>query len=201
MTQFPQHAGVAALLQTEYVTPATRQVLEKRMQQTVATPLFFDPAQFEMLSLICDLLVAQDAQVRVVNIASNIDERLKNNSGNGWRYNNMPPDAEAYKNALEGIDEASRALFNKSFLKLAASQQAVVLQALQNGTAAGAVWKEMPAKVLFEELLAEATEIFYSQPSVLNEINYAGMADAKGWQHIGLNEKDSIEPDVVAMGK
>jgi hypothetical protein len=52
----------------------------------------------------------------------------------------------------------------------------------------------MSAKLFFEELLAETIEIFYSFPLVQQEIGYVGMADAKGWSNIGLNQTDEIEP-------
>jgi hypothetical protein len=189
---------VMALLQTDYVTPITKQVLEERMAGAGEAPLFLDAPAFEIFSVVCDLLVAQDSQNRILNIASFINQRLKENTGDGWRYNNMPTDKEMYINGLKGIGETSNLLFKVPFIQLSKDQQLELLQSLQKGTAEGAVWKEMPSKRFFEELLAEVTEIFYSHPLVQEEMGYVGMADAKGWIRIGLNERDRIEPEALA---
>lgn len=187
-----------ALLQTEYVTPVTRQALEGRMAEADEAPLFLEAPAFEILSTVCDRLVAQDSQNRILNIASFIDQRLQENTGDGWRYDAMPTDREMYVHGLKGIDETSTLLHEVPFVQLNEEQQMKLLLSLQQGAAEGTVWKEMPAKRFFEELLAEATEIFYSHPLVQEEIGYVGMADAKGWTKIGLNERDGIEPQEVA---
>jgi hypothetical protein len=200
MEQHYTAGTVMALLQTDYVTPITKQVLEERMAYAGGTPLFFDGPAFEVLSIVCDLLVAQDSHNRIVNIASFIDQRLKENTGDGWRYNNMPTDKEMYVNGLKGINENSTLLFKVPFIQLSKDQQLELLQSLQEG-AEGAVWKELPSKRFFEELLAEVTEIFYSHPLVQEEMGYVGMADAKGWTRIGLNERDGIEPEALGDNK
>ena len=194
MEQLYKGGTLMALLQTDYVTPITRQALGKRMAYTAEEPLFFDASDFEILSIVCDRLIAQDSHDRIVNIAYFIDQRLANHTCDGWRYNNMPSDEKMYLNGLNGIDQTSILLFKASFIQLTISQQSVVLQLLQKGDAEGEIWKEMSSKLFFEELLVEATEIFYSYPLVQEEIGYVGMADAKGWTKIGLNERDDIEP-------
>ena len=194
MEQLYKGGTLMALLQTDYVTPITRQALGKRMAYTAEEPLFFDASDFEILSIVCDRLIAQDSHDRIVNIAYFIDQRLANHTCDGWRYNNMPSDEMMYLNGLNGIDQTSILLFKASFIQLTISQQSVVLQLLQKGDAEGEIWKEMSSKLFFEELLVEATEIFYSYPLVQEEIGYVGMADAKGWTKIGLNERDDIEP-------
>ena len=105
MDQHYNAGTVMALLPTDYVTPITRKVLTDRLNDTYKAPQFFSAAAFELLSIVCDCLVAQDTHNRVVNIASSIDKRLHDNTGDGWRYNTMPPDREMYVNGLQGIEE------------------------------------------------------------------------------------------------
>jgi gluconate 2-dehydrogenase gamma chain len=52
----------------------------------------------------------------------------------------------------------------------------------------------MSAPRFFEELLAEATECYYSHPVGADEIGFTGFADAHGWQRIGLNQLEPFEP-------
>jgi hypothetical protein len=68
------------------------------------------------------------------------------------------------------------------------------LLAVQRNGAPGQTWKIVPAGRFFEELLAELTECYYSDPSAQEEIGYVGFADAHGWQALGLNELEAHEP-------
>ena len=197
-TRYPT-GTIATLLMTDFVSPKTRHVMEQRMAKAKSSkPLFFSAADFEMLSVICDLLVAQDFNNRFANIAIFIDERLNDNTCDGWRYNEMPPDGQMYLQGLSAINDVAQHRFEMPFTTLDESQQSDILESLQSGTVEGPIWKVMPPQLFFEELLAEATEIFYSFPAALEEIGYVGMADAKGWTKIGLNESDKIEPLVIS---
>jgi len=187
---------VEALIDTNFVTPATRQVLKERMTLAEAKPSFFDSHAFDTLSIVCDRLMAQDSKNRIVNVALFIDERLKNKTCDGWRYNNMPPDEKMYLDGIKGIEETANLSFEKRFSQLTILQQTEILGAIQEGTAEGAIWKEMESPLFFEELLAEITEIFFSYPLVQEEMGYVGMADANGWINIGLNQRDEIEPEM-----
>lgn len=198
--QYPKGA-VLALLPTDFVTDATRKALKERLQENEHHPLFFNPDDFEYLSVICDRLIAQDSNRRIVNIAVHIDERLQRKTGDGWRYDNMPADDLMYMKGLKGISETAQLYFNKSFIDLTDNQQVEVLRFIQQGSADGPIWQELPPQRFFEELLAEATEIFFSHPLVQAEMGYAGMADAKGWERIGLNEREQIEPVAIKNEK
>ncbi|MBC7744209.1 MAG: gluconate 2-dehydrogenase subunit 3 family protein [Flavobacterium sp.] len=188
---------VGALIDTNFVTPVTRQVLKERMAMAEAKPCFFDSPAFDLLSIVCDRLMAQDSENRIVNVALFIDERLKNKTSDGWRYNTMPPDEKMYLKGINGIEETANLSFKKPFSQLTISQQTEILGAIQKGTAEGAIWKEMESPLFFEELLTEVTEIFFSYPLVQEEIGFVGMADANGWVNIGLNGRDGIEPEVI----
>lgn len=52
----------------------------------------------------------------------------------------------------------------------------------------------MDAALYFEELLALVVDIYYAHPLASEEIGYTGMADAHGWQAIGLDERETHEP-------
>ncbi len=57
-----------ALLPTDFVTDATRKALKERLEENEYHPLFFNPANFECLSVVCDRLIAQHSNSRIVNI-------------------------------------------------------------------------------------------------------------------------------------
>lgn len=69
-----------------------------------------------------------------------------------------------------------------------------MLLAVQRGEAAGETWRSLPPGRFFEELLAEATEVYVAHPLAQEAIGYADMADAPGWTRIGLDERETREP-------
>ncbi|GAB3572918.1 hypothetical protein GCM10027578_33260 [Spirosoma luteolum] len=183
---------VRALLQTDQVTDATRQALTERLTAPARQPTFFTADEFALLRQVTDRLIPQD-EARI-DLAGGIDERLSANKSDGWRYDVMPADQDAYRQGLAGIDESATLLFGAPFGQLDAAQQDAVLTAVQNGTAPGTGWQTLPAVRFFEELLAETVSNYYSHPLAQEEIGYVGMADVPTWQRIGLNEREDREP-------
>lgn len=190
------------LLATDMITPKTREVLGARIaayeHPGAPEPGFFTSDEFRTLQAVCARLLPQPDRGRPIDLAGAIDQRLAASKTNGWRYDTMPPDGEAFRRALRGLDETARTMSNDapdiSFERLDASTQDVMLTAVQRGDAAGAVWETMPSTRWFEELLTELATSYYSHPLAQDEIGFAGYADAHGWQRIGLNELELFEP-------
>ncbi|WP_324674477.1 gluconate 2-dehydrogenase subunit 3 family protein [Hymenobacter sp. GOD-10R] len=186
---------VRALLDTDLVTEATRAALESRLQTPSLEPQFFDGTTYELLRAVAARLFPQPDRTEPIELAALIDERLLTGQSDGWRYDALPPDREAYRLGLGGINESAQLLFQQSFLSLAPEQQDAVLTAVQHGEAPGKTWETLPAVRFFEELLAELTENYYAHPLAQEEIGYVGMADVPGWHHLGLNALDPREPE------
>ena len=185
---------VRALLQTDQVTEATRQILTERLTASPHQPTFFTADEFTLLVAICDRLIPQDEGLQRIDIAGGIDKRLTEQKSDGWRYDVMPADEDAYKSGLKGMEESAQLLFEHSFVELSYEQQDEILKAVQTSKAPGKTWQAIPAGRFFEELLAESVENYYSHPLAQEEIGYVGMADVPGWQHIGLNQLENREP-------
>lgn len=189
---------VRALLKTASVTAPTRQALQARLAQTATVaPRFFDGPSFATLNAICDRLIPPIEGVENLNIAGAIDQLLAEGTGDGWRYDAMPNDGLAYQQGLQGMDQSACALFGTPFDRLEPTQQDSVLRAVQEGHAPGSIWKTLPASRFFEELLAAAVQACYSHPLMQESIGYVGMADAPGWQAIGLNQLEAREPKPI----
>ena len=182
------------LLNSRAVTKPTADALQRRMVDGEnQTNKFFSPYSFFLLSLVCDRLMDQDPEERILNIAFFIDERLTKKTCDGWRYDDMPPDDQMLIKGLDGIYETSLAMYGKIFIALKKDQQINVLKTIQSGSPPGNTWVTLSATRFFEELLAEASEIYFSHPVVQAGFGYVGMADAAGWKRIGLNETENIE--------
>ena len=199
------------LLPTDLVTPKTREVLAARIaayeKPGAPEPRFFTTAEFATLEAVCARLIPQPDREHPIDLAGAIDQRLAAGKGNGWRYDTMPPDGEAFRRAIQGLNEAARAVSTAAaghsvearFETLGPSEQDAVLAAVQRGDATEPVWSTMPSTRFFEELLTELASSYYSHPLGQDEIGFAGYADAHGWQRIGLNEMERFEP--LALGE
>ncbi|SHI37619.1 Gluconate 2-dehydrogenase subunit 3 [Hymenobacter daecheongensis DSM 21074] len=194
MSESPYPSGsVRALLATDLVTSATRAALEARLHAPPYTPQFFEQDTYELLRAVAARLLPQPERPAPIELAPALDQRLLAGTSDGWRYDALPPDREAFRLGLGGIRQSAQALFQREFEQLSPEQQDAVLQAVQQGTAPGEIWQTVPAARFFEELLAELTETYYAHPLAQEEIGYAGMADVPGWTKIGLNEKEDRE--------
>jgi len=184
------------LLDTDLVTPATRAVLKSRLEERApASPRFFDEPTFLLLEEACArLLPPHEQRPTPRDVASGIDERLAAGTSDGWRYDALPSDGEAYRRGLLGLQQTARVRFERDFTGLEASAQDEVLQLVQRGEATGEMWHTLPARQFFEELLTEVAEIYYSHPLVQEHIGYVGMADGQGWIKVGLDQLDPHEP-------
>ncbi|HEX8425582.1 gluconate 2-dehydrogenase subunit 3 family protein [Hymenobacter sp.] len=186
---------VRALLATDLVTEATRAALQARLDAPIHEPEFFEPQVYALLQAVAARLIPQPDRPEPINVAGGVDKRLAEGKADGWRYDAMPPDREAYRLGLGGINQAAEALFQQPFLKLTEAQQDAVLETVANGTASGENWQQLPIGRFFEEMLAELTENYYCHPLAQEEIGYVGMADVPGWSHLQPNDLEPREPE------
>lgn len=173
MTSSYPAGTVGHLIAGEHVAAPTRAALEVRLAERFTAPRWFDAAEFTTLTALCARLAPPGSHA-TVDVAGAIDARLADGRGNGWRYAALPPDGEAYRQALAQLGD---------FAALDLATQDAAIATLQ---------RRSPQ--LFEELLAEVAETFYSHPLAQEEIGYAGMADLPGWSRIGLDQREDREP-------
>jgi hypothetical protein len=186
---------VRALLATDAVTGPTRRALEARLDaESPGSPSFFDGAGYADLEAACARLLPQRDRAHPLPLAAAVDARLAEGRGDGWRYDVMPEDGEAYRRGLLGLNETARILFGAEFRELNGPEQDRVLTLVQRDEAPGEAWRALSAARFFEELLAEIVEAYYAHPLAQEEIGYAGIADAPGWRAIGLGEREEREP-------
>ncbi len=185
------------LLPTDHVSAATRAALTQRLAETEQAltyePQFFAPETYQLLVAVAARLFPQPERPVPIPVAMDVDQRLAKGGSDGWRYDALPPDREAYRMGLGGIEQIAHALFKADFEQLSGNQQDEVIQALASGNPPGEVWQTLAASRFFEEMLAELTTIYYAHPWAQDEIDYTGYADLPAWTKIGLNEKEPRE--------
>ena len=202
MTGTPEHrysvGTVLTLINSAHVTAPTRAALRARLVEPPPTQPNVLGERIGLLAAVCARLIPQADRETPIDVAGLLHARLAMGIGDGWRYAELPPEEAAWRHGLDGIDETARAMFGANFTGLPAGQQDAVLRAIQAGDSVGANWRALPAARFFEVLLTGAVDAYYAQPRALEEIGYAGMADAPGWQAIGLGEREPREPAEIA---
>ena len=169
------------LLESDFVTVPTRRVLQERLDSVEKTRRFFDEQQYTILKAVCETLAPSKA-VPDWFAANAIDQRLAENTGNGWRFDTMPTDAESYKIGLRQLDDAAQETFQKDFAALVIRQRKEIFERIKSGTIPAITPPDFDSTIFFSELCAEFAEIFYSHPLAQAEIGYIGFADAHGWK-------------------
>ena len=91
-----------SLLDSPRVTPATRRVLYERIDPPSGDPQALTSDQFRRLVEWVDELRPPYPRPTAHEIALEIDRRLCRSEGDGWRYEVLPPDREAFALVLDG---------------------------------------------------------------------------------------------------
>jgi hypothetical protein len=167
----------------------TRAVIRQRLED-VPTIRFFTEQEVRTLTAVAERILPQPDRLETekVPIVPWIDEKLYEDRRNGYRYEELPPQREAWRLGLAGIDEASRVLFaGRVFCDLDALSQDVVLTHIEQGKAHGSAWNKVPARRFFTSvLLITIVQTYYAHPLAWNEIGYNGPSSPRGhvrkWQ-------------------
>ncbi len=179
-----QRRELLSLLQSDLVTEATRQVLSQRLEAVTGAPQFFAASDFAILEAVSARLLPQE----FTNLALEVDLRLVRGETDGWRYDALPSDGEAYRQGLHALETSALQQFSASFADLTDERKDALLGAAQAGELSIEGWDGFAVRRFFEDLLAELTELYMSHPLAQQEIGYIGFADAHGWQRVGLNQ-------------
>ncbi len=188
-----KRGAIEAALTTPLVTDATREALRSRLDWMAPPKRVLSTAAFATLQAVCERLIPQAPDCEPIDLASRLDASLAEGRGDGWRFDDLPPDAEAIELGLVGIEQAARAMFDQAFIALSPEDEDRVLAKVQDGSAPGVVWATVPPKRVFEELLGQLATLFYAHPRAQEAIGYIGMADAEGFWALGLNQRDLVE--------
>jgi len=166
----------------------TRAVVRRRLEE-IPCIRFFTSEETELLEAVAERIVPQPdrGQAEKIPIVPWIDEKLYEDKRDGYRYEEMPPQQEAWRFGLRGINETAHALFEKEFVDLDPLSQDVVLTHVERGDPPGAAWKLLPASRFFKDVLCiTIVKIYYAHPLAWNEIGYNGPSSPRGhvrkWQ-------------------
>ncbi|HEX5235505.1 MAG TPA: gluconate 2-dehydrogenase subunit 3 family protein [Silvibacterium sp.] len=194
------YPGFSTLSQQNHWEDATRDVVVKRVD--LAPPIrFFGAAEAELLTAIIDRLLPQDdrSAARTIPILPAIDERLHKNELNGFRYEDMPPDREAYRLGLQAIAEMAQQRFQHPFASLPVYRQELILKSLHDGKPdpQHPIWSQMPVNRFWGLLMEDCVTAYYAHPWAWDEIGFGGPAYPRGYMRLENGLPEAWEKDEV----
>jgi hypothetical protein len=180
--------GYDVLAQSKNWDRVTRTIVFERL--TERTPLrFFSDAHEPVARALLDRLLAQNDEPRVPVIEM-IDHRLADRRGDGYRYQEMPEDWEAWPRSIEAIDQDARDRFEKSFAHIEIADQMKLVERVR---LCKGEWHGMAANRVFELWMRYACDAYYSHPWAWNEIGFGGPAYPRGYKNLGVGRQEPWE--------
>ncbi|GAC1356266.1 MAG: hypothetical protein NVSMB3_02360 [Acidobacteriaceae bacterium] len=202
-------AEYLALIESGRVSAATRRVLLERASADDPDycPAVLSLTELHLLRAVAARILPQEGTA--VDLAARMDKRLGTGAGKGWRYAELPEDAEACRRGLATLDLRSQAEFGQSFLHLQKDAQDAILLSCKEGSGApsagfqagdGTALTPVQMRRWFEDLCAELTGIYVAHPAALAALGYSGIADGArsealtGFVDLGLGKVEPWEP-------
>ncbi len=181
------YPGYNTLSQQNYWDEATRTVVLKRVEQ-VPPIRFFTPDEALLMKAVCDRLLPQDDrdEAHKIPIVHYIDERLYEKIGDGYRFEDMPPDEEAYRLGLQAIEAIAQHLYTTSFMQLDPRSQDTVLKTIHDARppAGQEIWQKMAVHRFWALIMQDVVKAYYAHPYAWDEIGFGGPAYPRGYMRL-----------------
>jgi hypothetical protein len=159
---------------------------------------FFTPAEQAAATCLFNQLLDQRAEPgeQVIDIVRMVDSRLAEEETDGWHYDTMPPDGEAWRRSLAALDDDARQAEGRVFAECDWDRQHALLREIQTGE--GQDWRGMPRTAVWSLWTRYAATAFYSHPWAWNEIGFSGPAYPRGYKAAGIDKREPYEvPDAM----
>jgi Gluconate 2-dehydrogenase subunit 3 len=150
---------------------------------------FFTAVEEPTARALVDRLLGQDDEPRVP-VLEMIDLRLVEGIGDGYRYERMPEDGEAWRRSIAALDADAFADRAGAFHTLDRAYQMDVIERVQ---VADGDWHGMPAARVFNLWMRYACTAFYAHPWAWNEIGFGGPAYPRGYANLGIDRRERWE--------
>jgi Gluconate 2-dehydrogenase subunit 3 len=158
-----------------------------------APPGFFTGPEAACARALLNLLTGQDEQdgELAVPVLEMVDSRLAAGQTDGWRYEDMPEDGQAWRDTLAYLDADAGQRCGTTFAAAPEADQAALIQAVQDLKPAG--WHGLPAAHVWSLWTRYACTAFYAHPSAWAEIGFPGPAYPRGYKNAGVGRLEPFE--------
>ncbi len=190
------YPGWDVMSQRAYWDAATRTLVEQRLASP--KPIrFFSEAEAVTMTAVLDRILPQEDRLPAqrIPLLPVLDERLYTNRIEGYRYEDMPSDQQAYRWAAEAFEAMSQESYGVPFSQLTVTSQETLLKSLHDGepSAARELWKRMNVERFWTLLVSDACSAYYAHPWAWNEVGFGGPAYPRGYMRLEEGEPEPWE--------
>ena len=122
-----------------------------------------------------------------------IDTRLARDETDGWHYDDMPSDGQAWRESLAALDADAHTRHGHGYAELAPADQARLLQDVQDLAGRGDTWHGWTATHVWSLWTRYVCTAFYSHPWAWNEMGFPGPAYPRGYLNPGIDAREGYE--------
>jgi hypothetical protein len=126
-----------------------------------------------------------------VPLVAMVDERLAEERTDGWRYEDMPEDGQAWRESLAHLDDDSIADQGSRFAECSHAQQRTIIARIQERGSVG--WHGLDASHIWSLWTRYACTAYYSHPSAWSEMGFPGPAFPRGYASLGVDALERFE--------
>ncbi len=197
------YPGFSTLKQKRYWDAATRKVIEERVSRQ--KPIrFFTQDEARTMYAVVDRILPQDDRTdeRRIPILPSLDERLFENRLEGYRFEDMPPDQEAYRIAARAFEQMAQALHGRAFHELERREQEEILKSVHQAKplAAQELWGQMNIERFWPLLVSDVIAVYYAHPWAWDEIGFGGPSYPRGYMRLEEGEPEPWEVEEQRYG-
>jgi Gluconate 2-dehydrogenase subunit 3 len=180
------------LEQADHWDSVTREMVFARVEN-VPPIRFFTPGEAATLSALADRLTAQESEPRIP-VINFIDEKYEKGELDGFQFDDMPDDRDAWRLVARGLDEqATERAGAASFAAAAVEDQLAIVSDFADGKLQGGAWEQLSVTHAFSLVMRVVLSCFYSHPWAWNEIGFGGPAYPRGYSRFGSPQLQNAE--------
>ncbi len=190
------YPGFSTLGQKAYWDAATRRTVLDRVENVPPFEFFSPTEQRTMLAVVARILPQEDrVPSRRIPLLPAIDRRLQRNEIDGYRYQDMPSDQDAYRIGVEAFETMAQELYSAPFHELTVHSQEEILTQVHDGKpqAAQKLWKRMNISRFWSMLLADCCGVYYAHPWAWDEVGFGGPAYPRAYMRLEEGEAEPWE--------
>lgn len=191
-------------LASDHLSHRTHDILKERLEEdSSGTPRTLSLTAFAVLERLVTVLLPQEEVLgqQTLNLALRVDLALSG-PRDGWRFAELPPDSQAWEQALLTLNDLSTSQFERPFSLLEDSAVAAFLDAMGEGDVGLDTPNRLNPSQMQKwtlDLRADVIECFLADPRVQDRLGMSanlngGDEKFQGFETVQANKREDFEP-------